>query len=113
MKSIIRKTVDPEARIMTDESGSYVGLNREYACHESVVHSRGEYVRGDAHTNTLEGAFSLFKRQIVGAHHHVSVQHLDRYWEEFEFKYNSRKIDDGQRTIMAIEATEGKRLMYR
>lgn len=113
LKQIMRENVSPQAKIMTDESSSYVGLEREYASHESVVHGKGEYVRGDVYTNTLEGAFSLFKRQIVGAHHHVSVQHLDRYWTEFEFKYNARKVDAGQRTIMAIEATEGKRLMYR
>lgn len=113
LKQIMRENVSPQARVMTDESGSYLGLDREYASHESVVHSQGEYVRGDVYTNTLEGAFSLFKRQIVGAHHHVSVQHLDRYWTEFEFKYNARNVDAGQRTIMAIEATEGKRLKYR
>ena len=112
LKQIMRENVSPQARIMTDESGAYLGLAHEFASHESVVHGKGEYVRGDVYINTLEGAFSLFKRQIVGAHHHVSIQHLDRYWTEFEFKYNARKVDAGQRTILAIEAAEGKRLMY-
>ena len=82
LKGIIRDHVSPESKIMTDEHGAYVGLDREFASHDTVSHSQGEYVRGEAHTNTLEGVFSLFKRQIVGAHHHVSVQHLDRYWDE-------------------------------
>jgi transposase-like protein len=80
LKGIMRQYVSPEARIMTDEHGAYKDLDQEYASHERVVHSQGEHVNGDAHTNTLEGAFSLFKRQIVGAHHHVSVEHLPRYW---------------------------------
>ena len=110
LKSIMRAQVSQKARIMTDEHGAYVGLDKEFASHDAVSHSQGEYVRGDAHTNTLEGAFSLFKRQIVGAHHHISVQHLDRYWDEFEWKYNSRRIDDGERMVLAIRAGEGKRL---
>ena len=98
---------------MTDEGTVYNGLEQEYASRETVVHSQGEYVRGEAHTNTLEGAFSLFKRQIVGAHHHVSVEHLDRYWSEFEWKYNRRQVDDGERMVLRVEAAEGKRLMYK
>lgn len=80
-----------------DEHGAYRGLDQEFAGHEAVAHSRGEYVRGDAHTNTLEGAFSLFKGQIVGAHYHVSPEHLDRYWDEFEWKYNRRHPTEGRR----------------
>ena len=98
---------------MTDEHGAYQGLNQEFAGHEAVAPSQGEYVRGDAHTNTLEGAFSLFKRRIVGAHHHVSPEHLDRYWTEFQWKYNRRKSTEGEKMTMALKATEGKRLMYK
>jgi len=113
LKGIIRKQVDPTATIMSDEASAYVGLDREFAGHESVGHGQGEYVRGEAYTNTLEGAFSLFKRQIVGAHHHVSPQHLDRYWDEFEWKYNRRKSTEGEKMEMALKATEGKRLTYK
>ena len=113
LKGIIREQVSPEAVIVTDEHGAYRSLSQEFARHEVVTHSRGEYVRGSAHTNTLEGAFSLFKRQIVGAHHHVSPEHLDRYWSEFEWKYNRRKSTEGEKLGMALEATEGKRLMYK
>ena len=113
LKGIIRRHVAPEAVIMTDEHGAYGGLNNDFAGHEVVVHSQGEYVRGDAHTNTLEGAFSLFKRQIVGAHHHVSPEHLDRYWDEFSWKYNRRTSTEGEKMQMAIKAGEGKRLRYK
>ena len=113
LKGIIRRQVTPDAVIMTDEHGAYRGLSNEFAVHEAVVHSQGEYVRKDAHTNTLEGAFSLFKRQIVGAHHHVSLEHLDRYWDEFEWKYNRQKSTEGEKLEMALKDTEGKRLMYK
>ena len=103
----------PEAVIMTDEHGAYRGLSQEFSAHEAVSHSRGEYVRGSSHTNTIEGVFSLFKRQILRAHHHVSLEHLDRYWDEFEWKYNRRKSTEGEKLQMALKATEGKRLMYR
>ena len=73
----------------------------------------GEYVRGDAHTNTIEGFFSLLKRGIYGTFHSVSRHHLHRYLAEFEFRYNHRDIDDGARTIAAIQGAEGKRLLYR
>lgn len=113
LKGIIREHVDPTATIMSDEHSAYVGLEQDFAIHESVRHGHGEYVRGEAYTNTLEGAFSLFKRQIVGAHHHISPEHLDRYWDEFSWKYNRRTSTEGEKMQMAIKAGEGKRLRYK
>ena len=113
LKGIIREQVDPSATIMTDEHAAYRGLDREFAGHETVGHGQSEYVRGEAYTNTLEGAFSLFKRQIVGAHHHISPEHLDRYWDEFSWKYNRRTSTEGEKMQMAIKAGEGKRLRYK
>ena len=98
---------------MTDEHGAYRGLSEGFAGHEAVAHSRGEYVRGDSHTNSIEGVFSLFKRQIVGAHHHVSPEHLNRYWGEFEWKYNRRKSSEGEKMEMALRGAGGKRLQYK
>ncbi|MEX2207726.1 MAG: transposase [Myxococcota bacterium] len=77
-----------------------------------MKHSIYEYARGDVTTNTLEGFFSLLKRGIYGTFHHVSAKHLHRYVAEFEFRYNARKIDDGNRTALAIRGSEGKRLAY-
>ena len=113
LKGIIREHVDPSATIMTDEHAAYRGLDQEFAGHEAVGHGHGEYVRGEAYTNTLEGAFSLFKRQIVGAHHHISPEHLDRYWDEFSWKYNRRTSTEGEKMAMAIKSVEGKRLRYK
>src|SRR4051794_28874020 len=77
---------------------------------------RKEYVRGDAHTNTVEGYFSIFKRGIYGVYHHVSEEHLKRYLAEFDFRHNNRAklgINDSERTAKAVRGAVGKRLTYR
>jgi hypothetical protein len=81
----------------------------------TVNHSAGEYVRGDVHTNTVEGYFSILKRGIIGVYHHVSEQHLKRYLAEFDFRYNERMalgVDDKTRATRAISGVVGKRLTY-
>jgi transposase-like protein len=83
---------DDAAHVYTDELPAYKGLIAdEDTTHETVNHSAREYVRGDVHTNTIEGAFGLFKRGLVGSFHQVSRKHLDRYLDEFEFRYNNRR----------------------
>jgi transposase-like protein len=109
----IRDHVDPSARLMTDEWLSYRKVGREYADHQTVAHSMGEYARGDANTNSVEGYFSILKRGVNGVYHHVSRAHLDRYLAEFDFRYNSRETTDGARTVAALAGAEGKRLKYR
>ncbi len=105
--------VSRDARLLTDESFLYRKVGRLFAGgHESVKHSVGEYVRGDVHTNTIEGFFSIFKRGMYGTFHSVSKKHLHRYCSEFEFRYNLRDVDDGERTVRAIRKAEGKRLTY-
>ncbi len=114
LKATVRAHVDPSARLMTDELRSYAGLSREFAGgHEVVNHSAGEYARGDATTNTVEAFFGLFKRGVMGSFHHISKQHMDRYLKEFSFRWDLRKVSDGERTVEAIRSSEGKRLMYR
>lgn len=98
---------------MTDSFASYTEPGKAFADHQTVDHSKDEYVRGDAHTNTAEGYFSQLKRSIDGTHHHVSAKHLARYVGEFDFRYNSRKIVDGERTERAIRQAAGKRLRYK
>ena len=78
-----------------------------------MANGRREYVRGDAYTNTAESWIALLKRGIVGTFHHVSEKHLDRYVNEFGFRWDNRKASDGARTIEAIKGAEGKRLFYR
>ncbi len=79
------------AQIMTDEWPAYRGLENEYASHDVVEHGRGQYVSGNAYTNTAESWIALLKRGIVGTFHHVSEKHLDRYVNEFGFRWNHRK----------------------
>ena len=85
------ETHAPDAEnIYTDDFEAYKGIEDEDTKHESVNHSAKEYVRGDVHTNSIEGAFSLFKRSVVGAYHQVSAKHLPAYLDEFEFRFDNR-----------------------
>ena len=118
--SVSSKTLRPilmaQARrtstLMTDDAGQYRVLGPEFAGYESVNHSIGEYVRGNAHTNTIEGYFSLLKRGINGTFHHVSEAHLKRYLSEFDFRYNTRHLDDASRADALLRGAKGKRLLY-
>ena len=113
LKDEIRRNIDRSASIYTDENKGYSGIGSEYTGgHHTTVHSKREYVRGNAHSNTVEGFFSIVKRGISGIYHNVSKEHLHRYLAEYEFRYNHRYIDDGLRTARAIRASEGKRLYY-
>ncbi len=111
LKGLIRREVEGEAHIMTDAFPSYRGLEKEFASHGVIDHDQ-EYVRGIIHTNFAESYFSLLKRGIVGAFHHVSRQHMDLYLNEFDFRWNTRKLNDGERWIDAIRNSVGKRLTY-
>ncbi len=111
LKGIIRKNVDLSSTIMTDEWTAYIGLGKEFSNHEVINHGRKEYVRGNVHTNTMEGFWSLLKRGIFGIYHHVSDKHLQRYCDEFEYRYNSRGIEDGRRFEEVFGQCEG-RLTY-
>lgn len=99
--------------LMTDQASFYTIVGRDMPQHHSVNHSEGEYVRGHAHTNTVEGFFSQMKRSIDGTHHHVSVDHLHRYVAEFDFRYSTRKMDDSDRAMLIIEQGGDRRLAYR
>jgi transposase-like protein len=115
IKGAIRRNVARESRIMTDSFKSYRGLGKEFASHEYVSHSDGEYVRGEVHTNTAENYFSILKRGIDGTYHHISEAHLPRYLAEFDFRYNNRiglGVDDAERTRRALAGVVGKRLTY-
>jgi hypothetical protein len=114
LKAVIRKNVDLSATIMTDEWPAYRGIGTEFdGGHQAVNQGQGEYARGDAHVNTAESFFALLKRGVMGSFHHFSKQHLDRYCDEFSFRWDHRKMNDSDRTAEAIKGSEGKRLMYR
>lgn len=116
LRPIIVKHVSRKSTLMTDTMGGYMELGKEFARHEMVDHGKDEYVRGDAHSNTVEGYFSILKRGVIGTFHHVSEAHLQRYLNEFDFRHNNRMalgVSDTQRAAKAVEGAEGKRLMYR
>jgi len=87
---IAAKIADEATGIMTDDCPAYEGCGDSNTLHQSVNHSAKEWVRGDVHTNTMEGVWSLFKRSIIGSYHQISVKHLDRYLDELEFRFNNR-----------------------
>src|ERR1700681_2779472 len=100
---------------MTDNAGGYLAIGQEYERHEMVDHGIGEYVRGDAYSNTVEGYFAILKRGITGIYHHVSEAHLKRYLAEFDFRYSERMalgVDDAERAEKAVVGIAGKRLLY-
>jgi len=112
---IIKKNVAKETKIMTDEAGQYHHLNKDFSEHHSVNHGAGEYGRGEIHTNTVEGYYSIFKRGMKGVYQHCSEKHLHRYVAEFDFRYNNRVakgVEDGERAARALQGISGKRLKY-
>ncbi len=108
---IMKEHISSEANLMSDESGIYIKIGREYRSHQTVHHRTNEYVRGEVHTNSIEGFWSLMKRGINGIYHHVSEDHLHRYTDEYAYRYNSRKLTDPQRFEKFFESVEG-RLTY-
>lgn len=125
---ILHKQMDTKnTRLMTDGEGQYRKLASVFKSHDAVNHGAGEYVRGDAHTNTVEGYFSILKRGIIGTFHSVSPQHLQRYVTEFDFRYNHRQVKrknadgrweligptDQERAVALAKRIGGKRLTYR
>ena len=90
--NIISQHVEKGSEIMTDEWKSYNKLSKKFK-HLTIDHSKGEYVNGKCHTNTIEGFWSLFKRGIVGQYHQISDKYIDRYLDEFSFRYSNRDND--------------------
>jgi hypothetical protein len=114
LKAALKKHAHPKVKLMTDDFSAYATMN--HPDHHTVNHASGEYVRGEVHTNTAEGFFSLLKRGINGVYHHVGRGHVHRYCSEFAFRYNNRiklGVDDGQRAAKLVLGAEGKRLTYK
>jgi transposase-like protein len=109
LKGAIRECVDKDATILTDELPSYRGIGKEFAGGHKVV----KHGTGDASTNTAESFFALLKRGVHGTFHHVSRRHLHRYCDEFGFRWDARKVTDGERTLLALQQSNGKRLLYK
>jgi len=113
----LSECVSQEAVVNTDEHPGYKNPLKHWKAHQTVNHSRGEYQRRNpdgsrASTNTAESFFSLLKRALIGAWHHISREHLARYANEFAFRWNTRHDSDGQRLERFGRWIEGKRLTY-
>lgn len=117
LKPMLREMIDENAHLMTDTSTVLKAADVVCVKHDRVNHTVKEYVRYEnglcITTNAVEGYFANLKRGINGVYHFVGKQHLHRYLSEFDFRYNSREMKDGERTVMAIKQTGGKRLMLR
>ena len=113
VRAALVTNVDRASQLMTDNAHTYWAVGREFAKHGSTIHSLREYAKGDVHSNTAENFFSIFKRGVIGTYHHMSAVHLHRYCVEFDFRYNSRSISDGERADKLLRGIVGKRLTYR
>ncbi len=120
MKPIVRNVVDKSAMLVTDGFGGYKGLGKEYSKHIVINHANGIYgfeVFEDGkftkyHTNTIEGFWSQMKRGVYGIYHQVSPKHINRYCDEFVFRYNTRKTTNDVRFFIGLEKAENCRLTY-
>lgn len=116
VREVLVRNVYRDTTLYTDESNLYPVVGREFAGHETVRHTAGEYVRGLVHTNTVENVFSVFKRGMKGVYQHCAEKHLHRYLAEFDFRYNRRSalgIEDDERAHALLASIRGKRLTYR
>ncbi len=114
--NIVRKNVERESHVHTDESKLYSQGLMDVRRHETVKHTAGEYVRGDVTTNSVENYFSVFKRGMRGTYQHCAEKHLHRYLAEFDFRFNNRAalgVNDGERAETLAAGIVGKRLTYR
>lgn len=113
---IVKANVAKESKLFTDESRLYGEAKGYFVEHSTTKHSAGEYVRGEVHSNTVEGFFSIFKRGMKGIYQHCGEKHLHRYLAEFDFRYNHRTklgFSDYERTCQLAQGLAGKRLTYR
>ena len=115
IRPIVRANIDRETKLMTDEWPVYPRVAAEYAGHDVVRHKDKEWGRGEAHTNTIEGFFSIFKRGMKGVYQHCAEHHLHRYLAEFDFRYSNRiklGVDDKERAERILIGFKGRRLTY-
>jgi transposase-like protein len=120
VREILVRNVELSTELHTDESPLYKTVGKEFADHKTVEHGwnqRGFYVGKDGQTtNAVENFFGIFKKGMVGVYHFCGEQHLQRYLDEFAFRYNNRSglgVSDGERAALIAKGIEGKRLTYR
>ena len=102
--------VTPSATLMTDKSHSYKAAAPTFAGHKAMNHGKGEYVRGNAHTGAADNFISIVKRGHYGVFHTLSKKYMQRYLDEFGYRYDHREATDGRKMARALEDLDGKRL---
>lgn len=112
IKPIVEGNVCKQSVVNTDEGTQYTWMGNSYK-HSVVKHAAGEYVRDMAYTNSIEGAFSHFKRSIIGIYHKASDKHIDRYLNMFTWRWNFRDIKEGERVNNLLKSTNGKKITYK
>jgi hypothetical protein len=118
LKKNLKELADNKSALHTDDSLANLSVGKDFADHRTVAHTLGEYVTKDglAHTQTIESFFAILKRGVFGSFHSVSEQHLQRYVDEFAFRWNTRSslgIEDTERAALLIKGAIGRRLTYR
>jgi transposase-like protein len=111
----VLNTAKHGTKLMTDDARVYQTTPTHFSSHDRIAHAYGEYVKGDVHTNTVEGFFSILERGLFGTYQHVSEAHLHRYLNEFDYRYNHRErlgVNDTTRTGLAVRNSKGRRLTY-
>ncbi len=111
LTALVNTTVATGTKIYTDEFRAYRALDKSFE-REVVNHGAGEYVRGNAHTNSIENFWSHFSRTIIGTYFKISNHHLSSYVNEFSYRYNNRDLSDGSRFDITLANAE-KRLTYK
>jgi transposase-like protein len=115
LRAVMGSHASPKSHFMSDEERIFVSVGWNFASHGTVHHRSKEYGRGNVHTNTVEGFFSILKRGVYGVYQHVSEAHLHRYLTEFDFRYNNREklgVNDTARASLALKGAKGRRLTY-
>jgi transposase-like protein len=116
LSKIAKGNVSLESTLNTDDANRFIKVGREFAKHDIINHTAGEYAKGENSTNTIEGFFSIFKRGMKGVYQHCSEDHMHRYLAEFDFRYSNRAklgVSDRERADKALRGIEGRRLTYR
>lgn len=104
---IIDNKIEKGCIVYTDEWKSYKVLSVDYL-HSIINHSANEFVSGDVHTNNIESFWALLKRGITGIYHHASDKHLEKYINEFTFRFNNRKLTDGSKFDVCLANSKGR-----
>jgi hypothetical protein len=114
VRAALVTNVHRSSHLMTDDARVYWALGREFASHGTTLHAAREFARpGGVHSNTADNFFSILKREVVGTYHYWSAAHMHRYLAEFDFRYSTKDISDGERSDKALKGIVGKRLTYR